>query len=373
MGMMSPELTAATPFDFRAPPPSPINTSRRSSVTNDDVLTDFLEHSLRVPNLVLPENIFPRQRFIQNPPRIDFRSIESSDHDSVVRILDSMGSIGCFQLGNHGIPMELIGAVASAAAAGVFGISREKKTVVTRSPEKGYGFEEYWDGEDESEVSEEFVWSRDEGLRKEMEGISGFGYSDFSNKMEALTQVTEKVGEKILEIFRENCGKVAEKEVGWRQGSVWCVHKQKQRQNDELENCLKHDVMRMLIRGSDLSHALCFHFCHGSSSSSSSCVFHVYSKKGWVCFVPEESAIMVTVGDQIQAWSGGQYKHVIGRPIYKEEKGNNINNGIGISMAFLFAPTSSPSNVPPTLSLPHQALFALFLILLYNAFLYFLN
>ena len=74
---------------------------------------------------------------------------------------------------------------------------------------------------------------------------------------------------------------------------------------------------------------------------------------------------MVTVGDQIQAWSGGQYKHVIGRPIYKEEK--------GISMAFLFAPTSSPSHVPPTLSLPHQALFALFLILLYNAFLYFLN
>lgn len=75
--------------------------------------------------------------------------------------------------------MELIGAAASAAAVGVFGISREKKTVVTRSPEKGYGFEEYWDGEDESEVSEEFVWSRDEGLRKEMEAISGFGYSDF--------------------------------------------------------------------------------------------------------------------------------------------------------------------------------------------------
>lgn len=97
----------------------------------------------------------------------------------MLKILDSMGSIGCFQLVNHGIPVELIRAVAAAATAGVFGVSAEKKVAVARSPEKAYGFEEYWHGEDESELSEEFVWSRDEGLKVEMEAISPFEYSNF--------------------------------------------------------------------------------------------------------------------------------------------------------------------------------------------------
>ncbi|TYK08517.1 1-aminocyclopropane-1-carboxylate oxidase [Cucumis melo var. makuwa] len=300
MVMMSPERAAATPFEFRAPPPSPIGTSRRSSVTNDEVLTEFLEHSLRVPDLVLPETIFPRERFVENPPRIDFRLIESYDRDSVLKILDSMRSFGFFQLVNHGIPVELIGAVAAAADAGVFGISPEKKVAVGRSPEKAYGFEELWHGEDESEVSEEFVWNRDEDLKMEMEAISPIGYSNFSKKMEWLTQLTEKLGEKMLEIFLENSGKIARNEVFSGHGPVWCVYKQKIKQrlsvwNDELENCFKHDVIRMLIRGTDFSHAFCFHFCHGSSP-----LFHAYSKRGWVSFVADESAVVVTVGDHIQ-------------------------------------------------------------------------
>ncbi|KAL0554136.1 hypothetical protein IC582_008050 [Cucumis melo] len=387
MVMMSPERAAATPFEFRAPPPSPIGTSRRSSVTNDEVLTEFLEHSLRVPDLVLPETIFPRERFVENPPRIDFRLIESYDRDSVLKILDSMRSFGFFQLVNHGIPVELIGAVAEAADAGVFGISPEKKVAVGRSPEKAYGFEELWHGEDESEVSEEFVWNRDEDLKMEMEAISPIGYSNFSKKMEWLTQLTEKLGEKILEIFLENSGKIARNEVFSGHGSVWCMYKQKIKQrlsvwNDELENCFKHDVIRMLIRGTDFSHAFCFHFCHGSSP-----LFHAYSKRGWVSFVADESAVVVTVGDHIQGWSGGQYKHVIGRPIYKdhnkEEQSGSNNNNNGISMAFLFSPTSSSSssssnalkspNEIRTLSLAHQALFALFLTLLYNFFFYILK
>ncbi|CAK9324649.1 unnamed protein product [Citrullus colocynthis] len=380
MVMMSPERAAATPFEFRAPPPSPIGTSRRSSVTNDEVLTEFLEHSLRVPDLVLPETIFPRQRFVENPPRIDFRLLESSDRDSILKILDSMGSIGFFQLVNHGIPVELIGAVAEAAAAGVFGISPEKKVAVARSPDKAYGFEEYWHGEDESELSEEFVWSRDESLKAEMEAISPFGYSNFSKKMEWLTQLTEKVGEKMLEIMVKNSGKVTKKEVVLGHGSVWCVYKQKKQSwNHELENCFKYDVIRMLIRGTDFSHAFCFHFCHGSSP-----LFHVYSKRGWVSFVPDKSAVVVTVGDRIQGWSGGQYKHVIGRPIYrddnKEEESGSNNNNNDISMAFLFSPTSSSSSNAPkppnevrTISLAHQALFALFLTLLYNFLFYILK
>lgn len=175
---VSPESLPEKPLDFRAPPPSPITSGRRSCVTNDDVLTEFLEHSLRVPDLILPDKVFPRQKFIENPPRIDFQSLKSMQSDAVSKLLDSIATIGCFQLVNYGVPTEFINST-MATAAGVFGVSSEERAVVTRSPEKPYGFEEVHGEEEESEFSEEFVWSRDESLKQEMEGIWPLGYSKF--------------------------------------------------------------------------------------------------------------------------------------------------------------------------------------------------
>ncbi|KAJ0076026.1 hypothetical protein Patl1_33995 [Pistacia atlantica] len=311
-------------------------------VTNDDVLTEYLEHSLRVPDLILPDKVFPRQKFIENPPRIDFQTLNSEEScDSVSKIVDSITTIGCFQLVNYGIPSELI-KYALAIAAGVFRVSPEKRATVTRSPEKPYGFEEVH-GEEESEMSEEFVWCRDENLKLEMEGIWPLGYSKFSEEMETLLGDIEKLGEKILVSLRENFVR-------------------KSMHGDEIVE--EHENVGMLIRGVDYSHALCLHICDGASE------FHVYSKKGWVSFCPDKDAILITAGDQIQAVSGGQYKHVIGRPVYKEEKGDCI------SMAFLYAPQTIITNFTPnlekekTISLPQQFIVALLLTLLYH-FLFF--
>lgn len=166
-------------LDFRAPPPSPIATGRRSSVTNDDVLAEFLEHSLRVPDLILPDRVFPRQRSVDAPPKIDFQTLDSKEIDSVARILESFSGTGCFQLVNHGIPCKLIRSV-TAAAAGVFRIPPEKKAAVSRSQDRIYGFEEIHEEEEEIEInSEEFVWCRDENLKLEMEGIWPLAYSNF--------------------------------------------------------------------------------------------------------------------------------------------------------------------------------------------------
>lgn len=166
------------PVDFRAPPPSPIASGRRSSFANDDVLTDFLEHSLRVPDLILPDNIFPRQKFIESPPVIDFDALVSSESDAVSAMMESLASIGCFQLVNHGISSETVRSV-QAAGMGIFGVPPEERAAVTRSPEKPYGFDEVHGEEIENELSEEFVWSLDQGLKLRMEGIWPFGYSNF--------------------------------------------------------------------------------------------------------------------------------------------------------------------------------------------------
>ena len=167
-------------IDFRAPPPSPVASGRRSSVTNDDVLTEFLETSLRVPDLVLPDKIFPKQKYVETPPTVDFRSLCFEEDGALCDVvLDSMSIIGCFQLLNHGIPRELVTSAVEAAE-GVFRVSPEKRVAATRSPENPYGFEEYHvEEEGSAELNEEFVWCGDEDLKLKMEGIWPTGYSSF--------------------------------------------------------------------------------------------------------------------------------------------------------------------------------------------------
>ncbi|MBA0812282.1 hypothetical protein Gohar_026262 [Gossypium harknessii] len=374
---LSPESMPEKPFDFRAPPPSPIASGRRSCVTNEDVLSEFLEHSLRVPDLVLPDKVFPRQNFIENPPKIDFQLLSSMESDSLSKILDSIARIGCFQLVNYGIEGECIRS-ALAAAAGIFQLPLEKRRAVTRSPpEKLYGFEEaHGEKEEEGEgkVSEEFVWCRGAGLKLEMEAIWPVGYSNFSEKMESLLCDMEKVAEKILMAIRQNLPPKTDYENDMKQGQGGIgsgCYVYKHSRNMSAEKCsgsLRYDVIRMLIRGFDYSHALCLHVCDGSSE------FHVYSKKGWVSFCPDKDALVITVGDQTQALSGGKFKHVIGRPIYKGEEEDCI------SMAFLYSPpsTTNTTKVDPqkgknTISLSQQAIAAIVLTLVYHILVFVYN
>ncbi|XP_052183045.1 jasmonate-induced oxygenase 1 [Diospyros lotus] len=370
---ISPESSSADrhSVDFRAPPPSPIASGRRSSFTNEDVLTEFLQNSLRVPDLILPDRIFPRQKSIQNPPKIDFCSLNSPQNSSVAEILDSIARIGCFQIINHGIKREFVESILTAGA-GIFTLPPEKKKAVSRSSEKPYGFEEFL-GEDEREMSEEFVWCRDQNLKLEMEGIWPHEYSNFSLKMEELLSEIEKLAGEIILALKKNTATKPRCENGVTQeqdlaGSLCYLYKHFFNSPvDQWDNSLGYDVIRMLIRGSDCSHSLGLHFCYGSSE------FHVYYKKGWVSFCPETDAIVITIGDQIQAWSGGQYKHVIGRPIFKGELGDQ---DYCISMAFLYSPPRIGNSLETmskekTISIGQQAILALIMALVFQLLVYY--
>lgn len=66
----------------------------------------------------------------------------------------------------------------------------------------------------------------------------------------------------------------------------------------------------------------------------------------------------------LQTFSGGEYKHVIGRPIFKGEKEETI------SMAFLYSTQTTKDNFQTsrgrTISLGQQAILALILPLVYH-------
>uniref|UniRef100_A0A7C9E7X6 Non-haem dioxygenase N-terminal domain-containing protein n=2 Tax=Opuntia streptacantha TaxID=393608 RepID=A0A7C9E7X6_OPUST len=366
------------PLDFRAPPPSPIASSRRSSsVTNDEVLTEFLEHTLRVPDLILPDRIFPRQKALQDIPTVDFPALlNSPEYGSASKIQDSLTQVGCFQLIHHGISPDLLESVINGATR-IFRVPLKQKRTLVRSPEMPFGFEEVSGEQEEilSEMSEEFVWGRSSDFKLKMEGIWPTDYSNFSEKMEKLAMAVEKISKEIMLVLHENFLNIPNYEEGniiakGQQSKASRCHIFKHPYDAAVDQCIKalrYDVIRMMIRGSDYSHALSIHVCEGSSE------FHVYSKKGWVSFTPSPNALIVTAGDQVQAWSGGQYKHVIGRPIYTSKYEGCV------SMAFLYSP-SPTSNIQfhqekkaRIITLREQALFALFftigcqfLLLIYN-------
>ncbi|CAN4089014.1 unnamed protein product [Withania somnifera] len=119
----------------------------------------------------------------------------------------------------------------------------------------------------------------------------------------------------------------------------------------------------MFIRGSEFPHALCLHVSNGCSE------FHVYSKKGWVSFQPDKDSLIITNGDLLQRWSGGQYKHVIGRPVFQGQKEDFI------SMALLISPPkinedSTKHEKEKTISIGQQIIIALAFILIYNFIVY---
>ncbi|KAK1416865.1 hypothetical protein QVD17_25982 [Tagetes erecta] len=354
-----PESLHQNPIEFRAPPPSPIASGRRSSVANDEFLTEFLHHSLRVPDLILPDRVSPRQKSqIQNVPKLDYKLLNSGEGSVITETFDVISRTGCFELVNHGISDQFLRSV-SDYGAGIFDLSPEKKAALSRSDDRIYGFV-HTHGE-VNETSEEFVWCRDDALRSNLKAILPPKLSNFSKNFEILASEIETICGVILQIMLKNTPEASgfdDDKTSKKQTSICYFYRHNQDpialpNENYYTNSLRYDMIRMLIRGTEHSHTLCLHVCNGSE-------FHVYSKKGWVSFSPKKGALLITIGDRLQRWSEGKYKHVMGRQMLKG--GDDY-----ISMAFMYNP---PSPLKPmkekTISIGQQALFLFIFALLYK-------
>ncbi|EXB42367.1 hypothetical protein L484_021959 [Morus notabilis] len=82
------------------PPPSPIPTGRGSRSASNEPFDQFLDGSLHVPALSLPETSAIRRSV---PAEIDLQSLVSGDEDSVDRIVRSAKNFGVFRIVGHGI------------------------------------------------------------------------------------------------------------------------------------------------------------------------------------------------------------------------------------------------------------------------------
>ncbi|PIN15234.1 hypothetical protein CDL12_12124 [Handroanthus impetiginosus] len=161
--------------DFRAPPPSPVAPGRRSSFAKDDVLTEYLQQSLKVPDLT--DRVFPRQKSVQNPPKIDFQNLDLLENEAGIEISELIKQMRCLEATNHGISRDLIKSVLLLAGS-IFDVSPEKKKLVVWSPEWRYDFEEIHGEEESRDQSEEFLSCGEESMTFETEGVWPIGYSN---------------------------------------------------------------------------------------------------------------------------------------------------------------------------------------------------
>ncbi|CAL9075111.1 unnamed protein product, partial [Musa textilis] len=91
----------------RAPPPSPIATGKglRSAAVDDLVLTEYLEDSLRVPDLNLPESYFPSRSPLKALAEVEIHSLVSGDGFAVRQVLAAAAEIGAVHVAGGGAPL----------------------------------------------------------------------------------------------------------------------------------------------------------------------------------------------------------------------------------------------------------------------------
>uniref|UniRef100_J3L3Z4 Non-haem dioxygenase N-terminal domain-containing protein n=1 Tax=Oryza brachyantha TaxID=4533 RepID=J3L3Z4_ORYBR len=301
--------------EFRAPPPSPVTGVLTSSSSGssgygehpdsneDDEIGRFLRCSARVPVLRLPERAVPRKKKAWAPPVIDVRLLVLPEAGGPVAeaLRSAAVAFGCFQVIGHGVDRNLVSAALRHVAA----------RATTPGPE-----EMEINGGDED--GEEMWWGP--GGEQKMAGNWALqsGGSHFRNTTDALFTQLEQTATKIMDTLRRD-GAVAtatESVAGAnRNDSLLCIRKHRCKHGDRgLGGPISHDdILRMLVRSSRCSRALALHLCPGASA------FNVFSQRGLSRFRPLDGAVVVTVGDQLQAWNGGLYKSVAGKPAYSND------------------------------------------------------
>ncbi|CAO1945947.1 unnamed protein product [Urochloa humidicola] len=352
--------------EFRAPPPSPVTgvltgSSSGSSSGNgdDDEIGRFLRCSARVPVLRLPERPGSRRNKKKQaawaPPVIDMRVLDSPSPAAVEALRSAAVAFGCFQVVGHGVDAGLILAALRAAA------------VRERSPASEEG------GAGGDEDSEELWWRPGEG-EQEMAGNRPLrnGAKQIRNTADDLFTQLEQASTKLLHALQqgnEAAGAAEPLAKADANGSLLCIRKHQRDGSSASGPVSQDDVLRMLVRSSRCSRALAVHLCPGASA------FNVFSRRGWSRFRPLDGAAVVTVGDQLQAWSGGLYKNVSGKPAYSNDDLEGDSGDGAISAEFFLSCSSDSAakdapNVDAGKAFPLnlQIMVAACLVLIYHFF-----
>ncbi|XP_078181205.1 uncharacterized protein LOC144574964 [Carex rostrata] len=285
---------------FRAPPPTPIKTGKgnRSAAIDDRVLTDFLEVSLRVPDLTLPRSHFSSPR--EPSPisdDISFSSLREGDIVAAGRVVAAVRDSGAFRVGSTSMSLQEVRSTIEVATK-VFCLSEDMKRDILSK----------WFRRRDV-VEEEFYWYHP--VSPEMDRVLSSAFPDpqsyqmFREKMERIASEMEKIAAMVTEVLCSNAKKARISALILNKPpSVLCLTKFNVNQSyltwDELGDAEQ-----------PMSYAICLHAAPHDQE------FRLCTRDGSnFCKTPAGSAL-VTVGKQLQNWSSGEYKSAVAEVLYE--------------------------------------------------------
>ncbi|XP_072954808.1 uncharacterized protein [Typha angustifolia] len=286
---------------FRAAPPTPIRTAKgsRSAAANDLVLAEYLENSLKIPDLTLPSSHFPTRSPLPPPPaiadEIDLEAILSGDAAAVHRLLAAATESGAFSI--RGGDDVAIGDVGSAIEVGseVFRVSDE-----WRRREMGRWFRR------RDAVGEEFYWYHPVTAEADrvLEEVLPDSYRILRDKMENIAAKLGMVAESVTAILSENAKNQKHSMMIGKVGSILCLTQYN-------SNQLRSNGSEFGSASSPHSYALSLHL------SGCDQEFCLRSEEGSTFFRMPAGSILVTIGKQFQDWSCGEFKSAVGEILFE--------------------------------------------------------
>ncbi|XP_057487975.1 uncharacterized protein LOC130774005 [Actinidia eriantha] len=257
----------------QAPLPSPIPTGRGSRSAADSIFSDYLNRSLKIPHLSLPENVHRSA-----PAEIDLRSLSSREGDSVKRLLRSAVEFGAFRISRHGISVEELRSTFTEADS-VFRISDDGR----REYCLDYG------------GCEEFVWwCFDEAVAERAREVIGTQkYRTFSQKMENVANELGAIAGELAKVISDSANKeLIHKEIQPRE-SILSFY----RYNPDA--FVGDDPPRL---SNDRHHEACCEHALSLHLLLDECEFRVQSERGALSFNASPDTIVVTIGKQFEPW-----------------------------------------------------------------------
>lgn len=319
----------------RAPPPTPVDAIVIAPTTADLNLSEYLESSLRVPDLAIPEPY-------RLPPKISLSSLLAGEGSAVIRMMTSAGKIGAFLIDGG----DLLGGeeLRSAIEVGrkVFLIGEEKR--------KGMMKERFGHGEG---GEEEFYWTRnmgsDAGLAEAWPDTEEDGYRIFRETMQNVFTRLEVVSESVYKILSENIGEHSKLRNLHKTQSVLCLRKYNNSQHSKTgsSKCYQSHILSLLAGD-------CHKWC-------------LRSQEGSYSFTLPAGFVLITISKPFQEQCDGELKSYTGE-IHPECSNDQPDP---LLLEFMFSPPAiyqEPEHISRIISLVDQLLVMLSFALLYKLF-----
>ncbi|KAI4356135.1 hypothetical protein L6164_000182 [Bauhinia variegata] len=332
-----------------APPPSPIPTGRGSRCAANEIFSEYVEKTLQLPELMLPEHQFHEATGMGGggrpvvPAEIDYWRLAYS----VDLVLESAKEFGAFRINGHGISGQELGTVVDEAECIFAEAMKTDARVVERNRTRGEMIP--------------CVRSRKGTLEFTAPKFFGAGvHRNFWKHMENIARRLDRMVELVNLALQEDTTEEFKERLQETENVISLCryrHDNGNAKENKASNKEKNDTACAL--------ALRFYL------PMEHCIFYLQSERGPLSFDAGPETIVVTIGKQIEEWSLGKFKCVPAEMIFMA---SFYDNDASFSIELNCSSTNPNQNLNPDhrlVSLTDQILVAICFCFLYK-FLYFI-